>query len=430
MARRTNTRQYLLTLVAAVALVGSGLGVAALAQTDAGDVFTGCLNENSGALRSVAVGFEPAKACNSEEQPITWDRAGPAFEARIAALEERIAELEEPFGTLELFVDCAAGDTVGAALVAAQSHAGPVNIAISGVCEENVGIDRDDVHISGLERSDGIRGADPAASTVTITGARQVEFSNMTLSAGRRGIDARAGSVFTAEGVTIRDMTVSATGVGAGSSAFLSDCSILDNAIWGVTADSGGSVVLENCEISGNSQGLFASHATIVGVDLHVTGNETGVGAHLGGQITIWASVIEENGTGVAGQLNSSIKAGAGTRIANNEFNGVHMSTGSVFVMSDNSIIEGNGGHGIEASGASTVSVGFPNSSIVRGNAGDGVSLGDLSNGEIGDPNSQIVDNGGWGINCAGPSAIASAQSDGHEWADLSGNGSGPTNCP
>ena len=67
---------------------------------DRGDGFTGCLNENSGGLRNVAVGFEPAKPCNDEEQPITWDRAGPAFEGRIAALEQRVAELEEPFGTL------------------------------------------------------------------------------------------------------------------------------------------------------------------------------------------------------------------------------------------------------------------------------------------------------------------------------------------
>jgi hypothetical protein len=92
MASRTNTRRYLLMLVAAVALVGSGLGVAALAQPDTGDVFTGCLNENSGVLGNVAVGFEPADACNPQEAQITWDRAGPAFEGRIAALEERVAQ--------------------------------------------------------------------------------------------------------------------------------------------------------------------------------------------------------------------------------------------------------------------------------------------------------------------------------------------------
>lgn len=92
MARRLNTRRFLLTLVAAVALVGSGLGVAALAQSDGGDVFTGCLNENSGRLGNVAVGLEPARPCNARTTQITWDRAGPAFEDRIAALEERVAQ--------------------------------------------------------------------------------------------------------------------------------------------------------------------------------------------------------------------------------------------------------------------------------------------------------------------------------------------------
>jgi hypothetical protein len=81
-----------LALVATVVLVGSGAGVAALAQPDAGDVYTGCLNENSGVLHKVAVGFEPAMPCNEAESQVTWDRAGPAFEGRIAALEERVAE--------------------------------------------------------------------------------------------------------------------------------------------------------------------------------------------------------------------------------------------------------------------------------------------------------------------------------------------------
>jgi hypothetical protein len=40
----------------------------------------------------VAIGFEPAETCNPQEQPITWDRAGPGFEGRIAALEERVAQ--------------------------------------------------------------------------------------------------------------------------------------------------------------------------------------------------------------------------------------------------------------------------------------------------------------------------------------------------
>lgn len=158
MAERAGIHRNLLVAVGVVALFVSAAGVVALAQGDEGEVFTGCVNQNSGVLKSVAIGSEPAKPCNEEETEITWDRAGPAFESRIAELEERLAELEEPFGRLDLFVDCDAGETVGAALADAETHLGPVDITISGVCEESLGVGRDDVSFHGTQRADGIRG--------------------------------------------------------------------------------------------------------------------------------------------------------------------------------------------------------------------------------------------------------------------------------
>ena len=91
MVERLDARRYLWVLVVIVALFVSTVGVTALAQTDEGDVFTGCVNDKSGVLKNVAIGFEPVTACNDQESQITWDRAGPAFEERIAALEEQVA---------------------------------------------------------------------------------------------------------------------------------------------------------------------------------------------------------------------------------------------------------------------------------------------------------------------------------------------------
>jgi hypothetical protein len=91
MDTRVRSRRYVLIVFVLVLFV-SGIGVAALAQSDAGDVYTGCLNQNSGVLHNVAVGFEPVKTCNGAEIQITWDRAGPAFDERLTALEERVAQ--------------------------------------------------------------------------------------------------------------------------------------------------------------------------------------------------------------------------------------------------------------------------------------------------------------------------------------------------
>jgi hypothetical protein len=78
-------------VVAVVALVGSTLGVVALAQSDEADVYTACLNEKWGTLTRVAIGTEPARPCRHNQVQVTWDRAGAALEARLAALEERVA---------------------------------------------------------------------------------------------------------------------------------------------------------------------------------------------------------------------------------------------------------------------------------------------------------------------------------------------------
>lgn len=429
MDQRNKTRRYpLAVVVAVVVLFASVTGVVAFAQPDGGDVFTGCLNETSGSLRNVALGFEPARPCNDQEVQITWDRAGAALEARIAALEERVAELEEPFGTLELLVDCAAGDTVGEAVADADTHFGPVSITISGVCEENAVIERSDVTLSGVEPTDGIQAADPGLSTLTIVGAHGLELSNLTISGGRTGIHVVSGAVLSATGVTVRDSTGDGVRVGSASTAYLNDCTILNHPIFGVSAS--GTVGIIDSEISGNGQGLFAASGTIRGALVHVHGNGNGANAFSGGTLTFFASVFEENVTGVTGEFNGSVKVGGSSLIANNEGPGVVMSNGSVFSISDDSIIENNGGSGIEAYGGSSVTIGFPNPSIVRNNAGDGVFLRDLSTGGVGDPASQIVDNGGWGVNCAGPAAITSAQHEGLESVDLSGNATGPTNCP
>jgi hypothetical protein len=93
MKKQTRTRYYF-PVVAVVALVVSGLGLTASAQQDTSDVLTGCLNEQSGVLRNVAVGTDPIGACNPQEAVVTWGQGDPALEGRVAALEAEVAALE------------------------------------------------------------------------------------------------------------------------------------------------------------------------------------------------------------------------------------------------------------------------------------------------------------------------------------------------
>ena len=426
MARRTNTRRYLLTLVAAVGFVGSGLGVAALAQSDGGDVFTGCLNENSGVLRNVAVGFEPAKACNPQELQITWDRAGPAFDARIAALEERIAELEAPFGTLDLFVDCAAGETIGAALAEAETHVGSLNITVSGVCEESVVVVRDDVSLSGVDRSDGIRALSTDGRAVLVSDARRVVLSNMTIIGGERGIVVHRADA-SAVGITVRDN--SGDGIVAFNNASFSvrDSVIVDNGS-GVGAGAASIVSLTNSEVSGSSgTGVSAHGGTMVINRSEIVGNEKGAVAQEDGTLRIVNTEVEDNQGGGVLVISSRVSLdGAATRIAGNG-GGIEVTNGSsISIETGPVLVEDNRGGGIVVFGGSALRAG---ELIVRNNDGNGISVGDLST--LNPDAIQVVDNNGWGIFCEGPPAVAvfGGQVFYDEEPVLSGNVEGDTNC-
>ena len=433
MDKSRNTRRYILVLVAVVALFVSTAGIVALAQPDESDVFTGCLNEQSGELRNVAVGFEPVKKCNPEELQITWDRAGPAFEDRIAALEERVAELEAPFGTLELFVDCDAGDTVGAALADAQDHPGPVNIAISGVCEENVDINRDDVTLSGLDQTDGIRGpfSSEAGATVHISAAHRVKLENMTIiGGGSDGIATSPGAFFDVDGVTVRDVLGWGIRVDKGSTADLRNCTV-ENVTYGGVASFGGAVNISDCLITDNGVGLWAAFGgsiTAWNVDV-ISNRENGVFAFDGASLLIGDSRISNNvDFGIHAMANAMVAVGTGSIIANNGATGVQASIGSSIRIGGQSVVEGNGNSGVNANNASTVWI---QSVTIRANIYDGVVLEDQSRGAGGDPGAQIIDNGGFGINCAGPPGFPIVQN-GFDIAQIqfSGNMLGDTNCP
>lgn len=427
-------RRVLYATLLLILLLSLGFAVPAFTQgLEDDNVFTGCVNQNSGAIRNIAVGYEPVKPCNDEEFKITWDHAKPEFESRIAALEERVAELEEPFGTLDLFVDCGAGDTVSAALEDAQTHAGPVNITISGICDEQIDIHRDDVSISGLLPTDGIRGPSTGGGgTVQLTFAHRVSFSNMTISGGWEGMSA-LGSSFEVSYVTIQDARW--TGIMAldGSVGEFRNCSVSGHSDAGVTAGAESVVDIDHCSISNNGTGVWISYdgggGTIFVRDSEIVDND-GYGAFVivGGNLALSNTLIANN-------LNGGVLSGGGqlningdTHITGNSY-GVHVAHGSSASISNDVIIESNHGDGISVSGGSALRV-FD--AIIRYNEGNGISIKDLSTVTMWMASPVISSNNGWGVSCDGPAAIAVLGGQGlfdPSEVLFSGNILGHTNC-
>ena len=77
LVKNQSRRLVFTALIFLLVLLGStsaGAQPAFMEAVNNGNVFTGCVNQNSGVLRNVAIGIEPAKDCNDEEFQITWDR--------------------------------------------------------------------------------------------------------------------------------------------------------------------------------------------------------------------------------------------------------------------------------------------------------------------------------------------------------------------
>jgi hypothetical protein len=267
-----------------------------------------------------------------EEAQITWDRAGPAFEGRIAELEARVAELEEPFGTLDVFVDCDAGETIGAALAEADTHLGQVNITISGVCEESVNVGRDDVSLSGVNRSDGIRGSSHVGQggAVDVNGARRVSLSNMTISSGVFGI-VLGGADVGVSGVTVRDTSLTGMFVQVGSILNVDDSLIVENAGSGIEAQTESIIVLANSEVSHNGgTGIGAGSATVSVNNSEIVDNQDGgAGVGNGGNLDLGSTLVANN-RGFAGVVSRGGQLGMGgdTRIVGNEGGGSRSRSG------------------------------------------------------------------------------------------------------
>jgi hypothetical protein len=323
---------------------------------------------------------------------------------------------------LDLAVDCDAGDSLADALSSSFWHVGRVSITISGVCEETVAIDRDDVSLAGVNRADGINGG------VFLNAANRVRLGNMTIDDG--GIQSNS-STLEATGITIQNAKGSAINAEFGSTTFVLDSLISDSDGFGIESRSESNVTFLNSTVTGSAEiGLFAGvvgSATIVVEGSQIVNNVSGIAANPGGNLRIDGTLIEGNDTGVS-VSGGEVVAGGSTRIIGNGV-GVQLRTGSVGDLGfEGLVVEDNLSDGISISGGSHASL---LDGTVRNNGADGIVVQDLSTVSVFPP-AQVVNNGGWGINCEGPPAVAVLGVQGlfnPAELDLTGNTLGATSC-
>jgi parallel beta-helix repeat protein len=204
-------------------------------------------------------------------------------------------------------VDCASGGRISQALSRPTLFDRRLVVAVSGTCNENVVIERDDVTIRA-QSGGGVSAADASKPAIVIDGARRVALEGLSVVGGLHGVQ-----------------------VTGGAAAAIRSSAIRSSARVGVLAERGASVVVDGSTIENHGRvGVSADGASAMITGSTVRGNGLyGVASNRGGSATL-------------GDLDSAGNVCCGNTIENNTFDGVLVAESSSAVLYGN-VIQGNG---------------------------------------------------------------------------------------
>lgn len=227
--------------------------------------------------------------------------------------------------TKTIVVDCASGDEIASALT---KSADELIVEISGICDEEIVIERDNVTLRGTDPAvDGIRGVG-VGHVVTIRRAVDTAIENLAILDGSRdGI-----SILSSDGVSIVNSRITGharNGISSNGGQFIrfSDLEI-DAGNWGWSAVGDSSCT--RCTINGGSFGWVAFEGQQSIRDSTVTGGSYGVWS----QTTASLSVIDST---VSGGFSSGVSFGN----ASLSFNGSTLD-GALFCVEQSSLLLNN----------------------------------------------------------------------------------------
>lgn len=197
---------------------------------------------------------------------------------------------------LTVQVDCAAGDSVAAALARPATE---LTIEISGLCTEDVTVRRERVTLRGTDpAADGLRGAGPgvlpADGVLRIVGARAVRIENLGVTGGARNGLAIVQSL----GVTVVNCRISDNariGLAASGASFvdMADTVLRDNLAGGLAAFDSTVIGCARCTISGGANVALATRSSVIEIeDSTLSGATRGLVANVGAIVSVNRSAL------------------------------------------------------------------------------------------------------------------------------------------
>lgn len=364
---------------------------ASLAAQDV--VYTGCIKSTDGSLYSVRADTTPLAPCKAKDKQISWNMAG------------QLGPQGPPGPPLDITVnvDCDQGESINVALA---QPANKLTVLISGSCEEEVVINRDDVTLQGVGTDPTITAPAGAGNAIRIQGAHHVNLRGLHLAGGFHTVAADSFASFEASALQVIGALHCGIVIG-NSSAYVSSSEISENEA-GACAGWGASLIIQESKIINNTfMGVNTNFAQVTLTGTEVAGSQTGLYSQ--------DSIVDAGGPGCSfhdnpaqgltlqgGSLSMSNCVVGGSDV------GVELRVGSTAQIAGNTTIEDTGWAGVAANGGSNI---FLFQSVINGGTGVGIWLGDTSTLQgwwdgvwLG---TSTVTGTPWGVYCAGSPSVA-----------------------
>lgn len=415
------------TLALLVVLAGCGAGVAWATGTIAsGDgAIVACAKDLNGQLRVVD---QPSDCLPSEHVVL------------LGAPQSN--------GPASVVVDCGAGQTVTDALQQTAA-ATSVDITVRGTCTEAVNIDRDNVFLHGGAPGDGLKGPSSDATVLQIGNARQVRLSQLTVTGGGNGISIGGAALVFGDSIVVRGATNSGVTVANSSTAFMNGLTIddsnqnlsvggggslgvdggtIENGFVGANVNADGSLFLTGGVVVENNSfiGVHAAHGGSATLQqATVQGNtQAGVAAFQGGSVFVTNGAVVQNNGNFGVSANAAVADVEG-HVTGNGGCGVCGYNGGHITVQGGALIDHNHGDGVQIGVGSSLAT---QSATIADNDGNGISVQGTSTAAFGSGGNTITGNGGAGVYCEGPPAVAQMQAL-QPGDNVSGNHGGQVDC-
>jgi len=240
---------------------------------------------------------------------------------------------------LPLTVDCGSGASINGALSRPTLFDRRLVVTVSGTCNENVTLQRDDVVLRAQTSGSGVNATDATQPAILIDGARRVLVDGLTVVGGNNGVKATGAAAITIRNTTIRNAVANGVLVNGRATAVVKGSTVENNGQVGVVAD-GSSITMTDSTVQGNG---FSGVVSVRGSDVILGDTDSAGAVCCGNQIVNNA----RDGVTVVDSANATL---FGTTIKGNGGStgrfGILVLQGSSVWLRGGNVVDGNGSAG------------------------------------------------------------------------------------